>query len=692
MNKAMVPVLAILVLGLVGAGLMLGGFFDDSGDVATNPETSREGAADKAPKDPGTRPDKPSRGPGVETSRFTAATEKDGVSERLEGEDTGVVAKGVVVDPSGKPVADARVSLIHDVSQVKTRPQDGQTLLELVTAEDGRFSFENLEMQEAYVIRAEHEAYTTVRVHPIDPTIPHSLNQKIKLDHGIDLTGTVVDSDGVPVREAEVAVYDLNVSSLDPRMTAERIAQSNADGTFVVEHLKPGLKRIMVRKSGYATDGRNGFNLAKAEGQKGLNFVLGKGFTIRGMVKDRRSGDPIEGALVNARVVSMVSAQRNRPTIPGNNPDRGGRDERRGAVNNRRPLNNSVGSARSFHVETVATDVDGRFELSGLLDARYVLSVTATGYQIANGKPANARDEGVVIEMAPSPRIMGRVVDDETGEPVSVFTVATAATANPAFVPRRSRQRFENAEGQFIYVDVRPGTHYLIAAADGYAGGRSEPITVAVEEERTGIEIRLKRGATLRGIVTDAGGNPIQGARVVLDQPSQPGSDPAGELFRRLIAQQMRKTGMRSAVTNAEGEWTLEHVLGGSYSLKVEHADYTDAESPPLTCEDHGEVLAPNIVLNQGGTIRGTVKKQDGTPDGKATVMISSDDPRRPFNKSIVTGPDGSFEVKGLKPGTYRVVVAQRDGQFDLLKILQSRNDPNTLVTVREGHTLQIER
>ena len=202
----------------------------------------------------------------------------------------------------------------------------------------------------------------------------------------------------------------------------------------------------------------------------------------------------------------------------------------------------------------------------------------------------------------------------------------------------------------------------------------------------------MVRGAILRGSVTDRRGTPIQGASVSLDQPVQPGSDPAGEMFRRLISQQMRKTGMRSAITDAKGAWKIDNVLGGSYSLKVEHADYTDVESPPLKCGDRGEVVAPTVVLSQGGIIRGTVSKEDGTPDGKATVMVSSDDPRIPFNKSIVTGPEGSFEVKGLKPGTYRVLVAQRDGQFDLLKILQSRNDPGSLVTVVEGEVSEVQR
>ncbi|NRA96108.1 MAG: carboxypeptidase regulatory-like domain-containing protein, partial [Planctomycetes bacterium] len=454
MNRAIVPVLATLVLALVGAGLMLGGFFDEADEKSRSASITPDESP--LPAEPSTEPATPPDTKGLATSRFTAANDRAVASKRLDGAATGLVASGVVVDPNDDPLANARVALIHDVSQVTSRPQDGETLLELVTAEDGRFSFENLELQEAYVIRAEHDAFTTVRVHPIEPAIPRSLTQRIKLGGGVELSGTIVDSDGVPLNEAEITVYDLNVSSIDPRMTPERTGYSTLNGTYTVEHLRPGLKRIMVHKIGYATEGRNGLNLT--EGVSAVNFVLSEGFTIRGIVTDRASRQAIEGALVNARVVSMMP-QRGRidrtripppadtggQALPGE-PDR---DRDRGTVNNRRPVNNNVGAARAFHVETVATDARGLFVLSGLLEARYVLSATARGYQIANGKPANAGDEGVNIEMTPSPRIEGRVVDGQTGEPVAVFTIATSPTPNPVFIPRRARQRFEHEDGRF---------------------------------------------------------------------------------------------------------------------------------------------------------------------------------------------------------------------------------------------------
>jgi hypothetical protein len=71
--------------------------------------------------------------------------------------------------------------------------------------------------------------------------------------------------------------------------------------------------------------------------------------------------------------------------------------------------------------------------------------------------------------------------------------------------------------------------------------------------------------------------------------------------------------------------------------------------------------------------------------------MITSDDPKVPVNRSMTTNSKGEFEAKGLKAGVYRVVVAQRNGEFDLLKILQSRQDPKNIVTVRDGELVKLE-
>jgi hypothetical protein len=74
--------------------------------------------------------------------------------------------------------------------------------------------------------------------------------------------------------------------------------------------------------------------------------------------------------------------------------------------------------------------------------------------------------------------------------------------------------------------------------------------------------------------------------------------------------------------------------------------------------------------------------------------MVTSDDPvnaGKP-HPPRPTDPQGRVEVRGIKPGNYRVLVTQRNGEFDLLAILQSRQNPSSLVTVSEGQVLELER
>ncbi|MAG55124.1 MAG: hypothetical protein CMJ83_02415 [Planctomycetes bacterium] len=696
MNKLAIPLFLLVVVGLIAAGLYLGGFLEN--DEALDASGGDGQVAESSEGDTGT-----SGGPSgvpvspIKTAQFTPSVDGSGVTTRLDGRETGIALTGVVTDPNGEPLAKAKVALIRDLSQVKTRAQEGDTLLELSTEADGRFRFQNLARGEIYVLRAKHAEYTTERRHPIDPFTPATLQQTIKLKDGVGIAGAVTDSNGSPLEGVEVSVYDTNVSNADPLAKPEQWSTTDATGKYGVEHLTAGLKKVIVRKEGFGTDGRNGVNLKdETEGARDVNFTLGAGFTIRGHVKDQRTDAPIADALVTARVVSMLAQHRQnpRPSADEAAGDAGGQDKDRSAPNRgRRPsrnmMNARAATAKSFLTSSTRTDEDGNFVITGVLEARYLLSVKARGYQDSHGRSADFNTDSNVIEMVQSARILGRVIDDESGKPVASFTVATSATPTPLFTAARSRQRFQTEDGTFSYVDVPPGKHYLIGAADGYAGGRTEPIVVLAEQEVTGIEIRLVRGATIRGVVRDTEGQAVKGARISLAQPSS--GDPAADIFRRLIGSQMRVSSDKTTSTDKNGEWKIPHILAGRYSIKVVHRNYTDAETAPVTCEDRGVVDAPEVTLARGGTISGVVLKKNGAPDGKATVMITSDDPKVPVNRSMTTNSKGEFEAKGLKAGVYRVVVAQRNGEFDLLKILQSRQDPKNIVTVRDGELVKLE-
>ena len=205
-----------------------------------------------------------------------------------------------------------------------------------------------------------------------------------------------------------------------------------------------------------------------------------------------------------------------------------------------------------------------------------------------------------------------------------------------------------------------------------------------------GVTIRMFRGATLRGRVVDGSGQPVAGAKVTHSPNTQLGNDPAN-LFGRLIQMQMRGPA-RPVMTDENGEWALPNVMAGTYRVKAEHASFSPSSSSEVTCDNTGEVSVPDIKLQPGGIIRGVVRSKKGTPDPQASIMMSSADPTAFFfNQSFTTNQKGEFEARGLQPGSYRVVVTQRGGEFDLLAMLQANQNPANIVSVAAGQTVELD-
>jgi hypothetical protein len=98
------------------------------------------------------------------------------------------------------------------------------------------------------------------------------------------------------------------------------------------------------------------------------------------------------------------------------------------------------------------------------------------------------------------------------------------------------------------------------------------------------------------------------------------------------------------------------------------------------------------VVLLSGATIRGFVKTKAGEPDARASVMLQSADATRmpSFSRQAQTGPDGKFEFKGVKPGSYRVMVTQREGEFRLEIILAPQQQSAPTVTVGDGDVSEL--
>src|SRR5882672_2235300 len=136
----------------------------------------------------------------------------------------------------------------------------------------------------------------------------------------------------------------------------------------------------------------------------------------------------------------------------------------------------------------------------------------------------------------------GRVVADETGDPIANARVSLSAPGPGTPVVLTDR------EGRFT-LTAPPARVTVVANKSGY--GRREAILPAAERS---IEIRLSRGAAISGRVVDEFGDPMMGARVIVEKPSNPSDGFSGDA---------------ATSTDDRGEYRLGSLQGGTFNVAV---------------------------------------------------------------------------------------------------------------------------
>ncbi len=183
-----------------------------------------------------------------------------------------------------------------------------------------------------------------------------------------------------------------------------------------------------------------------------------------------------------------------------------------------------------------------------------------------------------------------------------------------------------DAKGAFFFSVLATGWWRLEGEAEG--AGRADPMVISLPIAE-GVKLRFRRSGFLQGVVVQPDGGPAPQALVVIG-----GVD-----------------GNESLEASATGTFSVER-MPGSYRLAAQHADLVGtAEQVALV--HAGDTTTTRIVLaGHGGTLAGTVKRDDGVPVEGALVIAS------PHNEEglcgqATTAADGTFSIRGYPRGTY---------------------------------------
>jgi RNA polymerase sigma factor (sigma-70 family) len=197
--------------------------------------------------------------------------------------------------------------------------------------------------------------------------------------------------------------------------------------------------------------------------------------------------------------------------------------------------------------------------------------------------------------------------------------------------------------------------------------------------------LRLTRPVLIGGTVVDPDGRPVAGAEVSFNHYEEPTA---------FTLPENHEFGWVQVTTDANGHWSINRVapemVHRMYGLAT-HPDYVESAVSALgdpTLEQQLRAGTFVFHLGQAVTVRGVVLSPESSPISGAEVLVG----KRGYSESREgkTATDGSFEVKGCRPGT-NLLSAKADGfSATTLHVDLSADSEPFRLTLQRGKVLRV--
>ncbi|OUU20067.1 MAG: hypothetical protein CBC13_11285 [Planctomycetia bacterium TMED53] len=538
------------------------------------------------------------RADGYQPRQFEKLTVLPGGAERVDVIlDRGLVIEGTVYDPEGNALAGARCKINPMGTRTEGPPieltDDG-----LETDESGNFRFDTLDDLDYRLVVSfpDFATHQQLRIRPSGEPL------NIQLTEGAAISGGVFDAEtSAPIAGAMVMVNDV--------ADVKKSAVTDSSGLYyvrgVTEQRRP-IAFLNVDAKGYMRSGNVEASVTEGTETTGQDFYLQRNGVVRGVCIDA-NGQPLPGVSVSAR--KMHSEQN--PVV----------------VNAAPPVTSAEDG--SFEITEVSPG-SGMF-VEGT-HSQYLTSQSDNFDLMAGGSIEN-----LTLTMKIGGQISGIVID-ESGVPLEGAVVAVRdewlGDVNPESLPNKT---VSDAAGQFSLRSLSAGYHNLICSNSGYLTVEMSEIAVEEGMNTANIELKLTRGATLEGYVTDLTGEPIEGARVVAIDTSDG----------------LRKISKNSDLT---GRFSFDNLGRFPVDLAVEKNGFADVRLFEVAVD--GQPIT--VQLEALGGMRGVVLQEDGTPLRAFSVSPRIYEGDRELTKvpaRTFQSEDGFFQFDGLEPGLYNVII-----------------------------------
>lgn len=486
----------------------------------------------------------------------------------------------------------------------------GYTGADYVTTTDAEGNFSAPDLKNAGRIIVIHPDYA-ISDETFPPTAggPAVNRSDRTLVAGARWSGKVVGQDGkTPVAKAEILVDSWPV------------ATSGDDGTFTIAHLPPKWQSIVARSGSL-------MGIRSRANESTTTVRMNRAAVVSGTVRDSKTQVPVPNAAVR------------------------------------------LGGQR-FDSETqvVLSDAKGNFSIT-TAPGSFRLTASHPAYDLAFQPVSAAAGQNVSkpVLVAQLARISGTVADEDK-QPVAAALITSEAVRGgdemmmmPMRMMRSGDTVRSGPDGRFT-IRVPESELRVSAVKKGLPAAKSDAFRVTAGERKRGVAITIARGFELTGKVTDRDGKPLSGVTV---SAAEAANNQGGMMMQRIMLGGMRQSEEDLVKTSTDGTFTTR-LKEGTYDITLRREGYSskfvrghqvNAAAKPIETS-----LDPSVDIT-GRITRGGV--------GVEGVNIFSISLNGPSSQSQ-SGPDGTFVLTDLSPGSVRVNFSKADDFIQEVRNLQA--------------------
>ncbi|HLI33692.1 MAG TPA: carboxypeptidase-like regulatory domain-containing protein, partial [Terriglobia bacterium] len=503
------------------------------------------------------------------------------------------------------------------------------------------------------------------------------------------MAGTVIAADtGMPLAKAVLTFRALGAEA------QPRYALTDSSGRFEIKGLDPGRYSLSASHAGYVRmqyDQRSpdspGTVLTLRPGQavKDISFRLPRAAAVSGHIYDE-DGNPIEHAQVHAMSYRYFR-----------------------------------GSRQLLPVGFATTDDRGEYRIFDLAPGQYYVSASFNAGQFGQGPASLSYPEtfypsttdssgatpiqlaagddlpGVDISLTPTPtfHIRGKVfnaVSNRPGEGVMVFLLPRGGSLTNVF-SFTGQNYVRNHQGEFDLAGVRPGSYFLIArsVSNGTELQTRVPVDVT-NADVNGLSVTLTPGIDIQGQVRTAGGKlDLSGVRLFLQPRDQSiyfsSETDSPDRNGNVVFHHVGDGGYKLEVWGLPPDAYVKSILLNGQDVRVDGFDVNEGQNPGML-----EI----VIDSNGGRVSGTVLRDD-KPFNNAQVVLLPEGGKvakdSDLTKETTTDQYGVFVIRGIRPGTYRVMAFEQieEDAWTDPNFISRLKDQGTEVEVDDGTACNVQ-